>query len=271
MSAPSVSTHITALEDEIGCKLFERKHSGTKLTTEGMKMCNYAQTLLKTQSTMLTDIKGISSDAPINIQAGITEAAMAYFITDILPHYFPNDINLYFSIHQMTHEQIEKALLAGEIDTGISCAPCKSTHCVNSIDNVDSLIMLIQTDYYQSLITEDHSFDLRELLLNTPLILPSFQSELRQYVEQLIYDCNLSLSDISIAAELDRGEIILMMVAQKTGISFIKKSSLKTLRYHTFQRSGILCRTSNSNRGSNIHHQERRISFPKKNADFLYE
>lgn len=227
MSAPSVSTHITALEDEIGCKLFERKHSGTKLTTEGMKMCNYAQTLLKTQSTMLTDIKGISSDAPINIQAGITEAAMAYFITDILPHYFPNDINLYFSIHQMTHEQIEKALLAGEIDTGISCAPCKSTHCVNSIDNVDSLIMLIQTDYYQSLITEDHSFDLRELLLNTPLILPSFQSELRQYVEQLIYNCNLSLSDISIAAELDRGEIILMMVAQKTGISFIKKSSLK--------------------------------------------
>ena len=122
MSAPSVSTHVTALEDEIGCKLFERKHSGTKLTTEGMKMCNYAQTLLKTQSTMLTDIKGISSDAPINIQAGITEAAMAYFITDILPHYFPNNINLYFSIHQMTHEQIEKALLAGEIDTGISCS-----------------------------------------------------------------------------------------------------------------------------------------------------
>ena len=37
MSAPSVSTHVTALEDEIGCKLFERKHSGTKLTTEGMK------------------------------------------------------------------------------------------------------------------------------------------------------------------------------------------------------------------------------------------
>ena len=64
-------------------------------------------------------------------------------------------------------------------------------------------------------------------MLNSPLILPSFQSELRQYVEQLIYDCNFSLSDISIAAELDRGEIILMMVAQKTGISFIKKSSLK--------------------------------------------
>lgn len=227
MSAPSVSAHMTALEDEIGCKLFERKHSGTRLTTEGIKMCNYAQSLLKTQSSMLSDLKGASFDAPININAGITEAAMSYFITDILPHYFPNDINLYFSIHQMTHEQIEKALLAGEIETGISCAPCKSNHCVSSIDNLDSLVMLIQTDYYKSLVTETAPLDLRKLLLTTPVVLPSFQSELRQYVEQLIYDCGLALSNISIAAELDRGEIILMMVAQKTGISFIKKSSLK--------------------------------------------
>ena len=72
-------------------------------------------------------------------------------------------------------------------------------------------------------------------MLNTPLILPSFQSVLRQYVEQLIYDCNLSLSDISIAAELDRGEIILMMVAQKTGVSFIKKSSLKLYDINLFK------------------------------------
>lgn len=226
MSAPSVSSHITSLEDELGCKLFDRKHSGTLLTPEGIKMCDYAQNLLKTQSTMLSDLKGLSSNSPINIQAGVTEAAMPYFITDILPHYFPNDINLYFSIHQMTHEQIEKALLSGEIDTGISCAPCKSTHCVNSAETVDSLIMLIQTAYYESINLENESWDLRELLINTPIILPSFQSELRQYVEQLIYDCGLSLSNILIAAELDRGEIILMMVAQKIGISFVKKSSL---------------------------------------------
>lgn len=226
MSAPSVSSHITSLEEELNCVLFNRKHSGTLLTPEGVKMRDYARNFLITQSKMLEDLKEESPDTPTYIRAGITEAAMPYFTHEILPYYFPNDINLYFSVQQMTHNQIEKALLNSEIDTGISCVPCKSNHCISNVDQTDSLILLLPTSEYEKIKLNDKPLDLSEILRELPLILPSFQSDLRPYVEKLIHDHGLTLSDIQISAEFDRGEIILMMVAQKIGISFMKKHSL---------------------------------------------
>lgn len=234
MSAPSVSAQITSLEEELSCVLFDRKHSGTMLTPEGIKMCDYARHFLNTRSKLITELNEDSSNTPTYIQAGITEAAMPYFTHEILPYYFPNDINLYFSVQQMTHNQIEKALLNHEIDTGISCMPCKSSRCISTVDQKDSLILLLPTEEYQKL-KDAESFDLREILLQMPLILPSFQSDLRPYVEKLIYDSGLSLSDIQIAAEFDRGEIIFMMIAQKLGISFIKKHSLSLYNMSLFQ------------------------------------
>jgi len=80
ISQAAVSNRVAALEEELGCRLFDRTQRDLPLTAAGSRLIAHANTVLKAYDQLKRDVSG---DAPFN--GVIRMGAVGTFVTDIIP------------------------------------------------------------------------------------------------------------------------------------------------------------------------------------------
>lgn len=71
VSQPSVSVQVKSLEDELGVRLFERRHDGVVLTAEGEEFCTHARGVLHALDTAKTSMQHYHASPAGSVVVGI--------------------------------------------------------------------------------------------------------------------------------------------------------------------------------------------------------
>lgn len=130
-SQPAISSRITALEEELGVKLFQRDQSGTHLTTRGMQLLPYAEKLIAISNEMKAQLQD-KSPAEGLFRIGIADTMAHMWLSDLLKiwrqHYpliqFELTIDLTRGLYQqLLHHQLDLALMVSVSQEGISTQP----------------------------------------------------------------------------------------------------------------------------------------------------
>lgn len=119
----TLSTMINKFEDEIGIKIFNRKTKPVTITKEGQQIITRLRIITNEIDLLNNVVQEIKGEMVGEIKIGI--------IPTIAPNLLPRFINEYAArfkkvnilIKEMTTEQIQRSLLARDIDVGILALP----------------------------------------------------------------------------------------------------------------------------------------------------
>lgn len=225
ISQPTVSAHITQLEEELNAKLIHRTTKSISLTEKGEEVYDYATKILSLKSRMLE----ICAIQPKNIiHIGASTIPSAYILPDILQEFGSITPDTYFSIHQSDSQGIIDSLKEGLFDIGmIGMKPSDDEiHCIPLCQ--DNMIIITPVNDHFLELKYQNNYTVRELLTE-PIIMREAGSGSKKTADLFLEKLGIQDSDINIIARINDQEAIKNMVASGLGISIISELAVKNL------------------------------------------
>ncbi len=118
VSQPSVSTHIKALEEELGVKLFTRTPKGMSLTSEGLALKPKAEAILAAAKDLLYQAKSMNKQLVGDVRLGLNTDSSFLKIPGLLRHLEENYPRLNIQLLQSLSGFIRQDLSSGKLDAG---------------------------------------------------------------------------------------------------------------------------------------------------------
>ena len=225
VSQPTVSAHITQLEDELNTKLIYRTTKSISLTEKGSEVYDYATKILGLKTRMLE----ACSVQPKNIiHIGASTIPSAYILPEILQEFGSITKDTYFSIHQSDSQGIINSLKEGLFDIGmIGMKPDDDEIKCIPVCQDNMIIITPVNDHFLELKYESN-YSVRDLLTE-PIIMREAGSGSKKTADMFLEKLGIRDSDINIIARINDQEAIKNMVASGLGISIISELAVKNL------------------------------------------
>ncbi|MGI4847153.1 MAG: LysR family transcriptional regulator [Janthinobacterium lividum] len=119
VSQSTISNGVIAIEQELGIRLFERSAQGVSLTPEGQDFLRHARHIIESVRDAVESprFKERSLRGTVHVAASYT--LLGYFLPEQMARFRASYPDVEIVVHDMNREEIEAAILAGEVDIGV--------------------------------------------------------------------------------------------------------------------------------------------------------
>jgi DNA-binding transcriptional LysR family regulator len=211
LSQPSVTARIKSLEQELGCKLFDRMGKQIQISEDGKRFLPYAQQLLLVYKTGKLHINQKKSQ-PNEYRIGCTVSAANYIIPDLLPYLKERFPAASYKLVSGTTDDIVNKVLNKEVDIGLVR---KSHH--PGLQSVKLYVDPIRLYVYKESITV-------EQVAEQPLVFFECGSldwlRIHRVFEALEQPPNIQI-------QTDNSEMARKLIVRKSGIGFLPGLSVR--------------------------------------------
>lgn len=221
ITQPAVSQHIRFLEEHYGEKLFERDGKKIKITPAG-KILKAAMTVINDDEASIISRMQNSARERKSLKIGVTLTIGEYVIANPLSKYIKShpetDIRIYFA----NTAELSKMLTEGKLDIAVVEGNFNS-------DLFESYIY--KSEEYIPVCSSSHKFaekvKLLTDLLPERLIVRESGSGTRDILEKNLEARNVSVSDFFNITEAENIHLIVNLVKQDCGITFLYKAAVE--------------------------------------------
>lgn len=120
VSQPALSQLVKQLEEELGARLFDRTGRTTRLTDAGeayLQFVRRAAQELREATRAIHDVSDLSRGA---LRLAVTPTFTTYLVGPLVEAFHARYPNITLNVREISQENIEEMLLAGELDVGIA-------------------------------------------------------------------------------------------------------------------------------------------------------
>ncbi|WAW15721.1 LysR family transcriptional regulator [Peptostreptococcus equinus] len=221
LSQPAVSQHIKYLENEYTCDLFVRHNKSVILTKSGQMLYQNLQTMKNDEEKLKKQLKTIDNTNNI-INFGVTLTIGEYALVSKLISYIKCESKTNFNIYYKNTNLLLSYLKNGKIDFAI---------IEGKLDSDLYNTRKIQTEKYIAVCSSTHVFTRKVNsiydLLDEKLIVRENGSGTLAIFESILSIQNLSLDSFSNRIMVDNMHMIVELLKNDCGISFLYKSAVK--------------------------------------------
>lgn len=219
ISQPTISTHIRALEEELGTRLIMRTTKNIDVTPEGIKLFEYAVNILELRDRMMQEC---SAGARQIIHLGASTIPSAYILPEVLPTFGKLSPNAFFIIHQTDSKGVVEGLTDGIYDVGLIGMPCEkeTLYCEPFCKDRMVLITPVSQEY---LALQSAGTSPEEVLRTHPVILRERGSGSKKSADFFLERSGISEEQLQVSARVNDPEAIKNLVAGGLGVSIISQ------------------------------------------------
>ena len=178
MTQPTLSRQLAQLEEETGVRLFQRVHSGIRLTEEGILLKRRAEEIIELEEKTVQELQSSDLKVEGTVAIGTGEISAVSGLADAIRSFRGQYPQITFSIYTATADQVMERMENGLLDIGLLMEP------VNK-ENLE-YIRLKHMESYAVVMKKDDPLAAKKSirrndLAGKPLIMPSrsaVQSEL---------------------------------------------------------------------------------------------
>lgn len=230
LSQPSITSHIKALEEEIGARLFDRSTTGVTLTAAGSRLREFAIDIDRLGQEALRDIGNLNGEFRDRLSLGASTTIAQYLLPQLLAGFLAQYPHMELAVSSGNTEQIVNQVVQRRIQLGLIEGPV-STSELKVEPFLDDEIVAVASASDPLL---QVSAPTVEELARRPLLLREPGSGTRRVVEDALRGAGITLRNIRVRMELDSSEAIKSAIEAGLGIGFLSRWALKNE-----QRAGI--------------------------------
>ena len=232
LSQPTVSQHIRQLEEELGTMLVMRTTRRIEITSEGRRLCTYAEDILALRDRMLSNC---SRRGHSILSVGASTIPSAYILPAVLRQFGKEHPEVYFSIHQSDSAGVRQGVKEGLFDLGLTGQESDDPELIFEEFCKDRMVLITPvTPYF--LERKERKDDVRQLL-NQPIILREVGSGSLKAADCYLEMEKIDEKDLHVVARINDQEAIKNMVAGGLGISFISSRAAQDI----IEAKRVLC------------------------------
>jgi DNA-binding transcriptional LysR family regulator len=122
MAQPPLSTQMKQLEDELGCRLFDRGARNIKLTKAGQCLYEKAQTILTLTKQIPQELSHLENNTQ-TLRLGIISSVSTFIPNNIIPGFQKENPGIAYNIYEMNTYQMIDNLYSGFINLAVIRTP----------------------------------------------------------------------------------------------------------------------------------------------------
>ena len=222
LSQPTVSAHIRALEQELGVDLIVRSTKSTYPTGAGKVFYRYAKEILTAKDRALLEMGRYRTEVSGTLTIAASTVPSQYILPDILHRMRKVYPDLGYRTLQMDSREVTVSIAENDAEVGLTGTRIDDAGCEFESFTTDRLVLVVPAD--MAVMTPLDASTLRKI----PFILRESGSGTRQEAMRYLESLGLSVSGLSVVAEMQSTESIKQAVIAGLGASILSKIAVQT-------------------------------------------
>lgn len=221
LTQPTISDHIKALEDEFGCKLFDRLGRTILPTKEAEALYGHALEIIE-KANAVREVLGQFKEEPVGeLVIGASTIPGTYLLPPVMTSFRKKYPAISFQItiadsKEIVQKVLSHDLLLGIVGAKLNNAPLNYTPLIE-----DELIVVASPN-----MTTKNGLQFKDLA-NLPMVLREEGSGTRKEIEKIFSGKGLSIEDMNIAGLFGSTDSIKQAIKAGMGFSILSRLSVR--------------------------------------------
>ena len=222
LTQPTVSAHISALEKELGVRLFVRNTKEVAMSQEGQELHRYARQIvdLERQIGEHFHLKENTGKHCITIAASTIPSQ--YLLPRVLAKFTERYPTEQFKLIETDSAEVVSQIIDGVVDIGFTGTVLEKRYCKYLPFYKDKLNIITPNTEKYRMLKEEYPNDI-SWLLSEHVIMREEGSGTRKEAEKQIKKAGVSVTALDIVANMDNQETIKRSVRQGLGVSILSQ------------------------------------------------
>lgn len=186
LTQPTISTHVSNLENELGVRLLNRSGREISLTPHGHEFYSYAVELLNTRSRAVMSMKNLKEDLDGILEIQTSSIPGYFYLPQVMEEFHELFPRVRFYVEQSDSRLVNENLMNQRGELGFTGYKGNSGLCFEPVFYDEMVLITPDTDVYR--IYQNGEAIPVELFINEPFIMREDGSGTRQEMEKaLVY------------------------------------------------------------------------------------
>jgi len=217
ITQPAVTKHIRELEEQYKTKLFERNGNKIRLSAAGELLLYHAEALFTIYRRIDFDLHTLTQRSQGLLRMGASTTIAQYVIAPILAGFREKFTDIQLSLINGNTEQIEKALLAREIELGFIEGRSKNQEISYQEFIKDEIVLVCGKDHPWAKKTSIKTASLKEIRF----VLREQGSGTLEVIDYALKSSGLSIADLNVEIHLGNAETIKAYLLNTNCMAFL--------------------------------------------------
>jgi DNA-binding transcriptional LysR family regulator len=222
MTQPAVTFQVKQLEEQFNTRLFERSHGKIALTPAGRLVMEYAERILGLSEEMETRVAELNGSMAGPLLIGASTTIAEFILPRILGEFRLAHPQVHVQLTVGNSEMIENRVADHTLDLGLFESPTHLSSLVTEVCCEDELVVICAPGHPFAALASVRP----QQLLGQPYVSRELGSGTREFTEQYLRRCRVTLEDLDIVMELGSPEAIKGVVETGLGVSIVSRATV---------------------------------------------
>lgn len=229
LTQPTVSAHISSLEQELNVRLFVRNTKEVNLSEDGKVLYSYAKQMVSLQKQIERVFDKTRKEGSHCLRIAASSVPAQYLLPQILAQFSEKYPEEQFKLMETDSAKVVEQVVNYNVDIGFTGTVFEKKHCQYIPFYQDELIIITpNSEKFRKLKevkdTEDEQQGEDKMWIQKePVILREEGSGTRREAERLLRNMGINLEDLNIVASMENQETIKRSVSRGIGVSIISR------------------------------------------------
>ena len=222
LSQPSVSSHIQALERQLGAELFRRSGRHIVLTDAGQALLPLAREMVDLSVRIEETIASVEGMVIGHLKIGCSTTAGKYVLPRLMARFREQYPHVQVTCHVSSRQSVLDMLCEGTVHLAVTSArsPAKDLDYRQFL--TDRVVLIVPPGHAWSNGHQIQSDD----LMNEDFILREKTAGTRRVLEDGLAEHGLSVDNLRVVMTLGNSEAIRMAVQERIGVAFVSRAAI---------------------------------------------
>jgi len=222
LSQPTISTHISTLEEQLGVKLFDRLSKEVVLTEAGQVFYPYAVDILDLRERSHEAVKEFLNEISGHLHIGYSTVAAEFILPEVIKKFKEEYYKTFFTLDNGSTQNIIQRLSDGILDLAIVARKIPKKDLEYKVLTKDKIVLIVHKNH--KFYTRDSVFI--EEIIGEEFITREVGSGTRASVEHAFKQKGYDFDSLNAVAVLSSTFSIRNAVKRELGIAFMSEMAL---------------------------------------------
>ena len=219
LSQPTISAHISSLENELGVCLIVRSTKEVYPSAAGQIFYQYALEMLRLRDRAILEVQSYSTEVRGELDIAASTVPSQYILPELLPSLVEKYPKVFFSVRQYDSGEVVGRIVNMEAEVGMTgTAPDKGACAFEPFMDDQLVLIAPNTPEYQEMAELAPS-----VLRSLPVIVRESDSGTRREAEEFLLGAGVDPKSLHVVAQMQSTESIKQAVRKGLGVSVISR------------------------------------------------